>query len=344
MRAEQLLDAPHFLLLLRVLVTGAFGNLGRATVDELLGAGKDVVAFDLPTRRASRAAARLRREHGHGRFSAVFGDIRDAGSLLKICRDVDAIIHNAAILPPASEAQPDLARAVNVEGLRRLLEAAKRSPRRPRFVFPSSVTTFGPRLTETPPVRATDPVHPTDGYTHHKVEGEAMIRDSALPWVILRVGVSPDPAATSASLDVIRMLFEQHPDNRIEYVHPTGVARAMVSAATRPEGAVAGKVLLVGGGYGCRITFFDLVQALFDGLGLGPVPREAFGTASYYTDWMDTEEAERLLQFQGGQWRDYVQELRAELAPARCAISPVRPLVRYGALKLSRPWQSRRAS
>lgn len=327
---------------MKVLVTGAFGNLGRATVEALLQAGQDVVAFDLPSRGARRAAAAMRREYGAGRFRASFGDIRDAASLDTVCAGVDVIVHNAAILPPASEAHPELAQAVNVDGLRALLDAAKRTERQPRIVFPSSVSAYGPRLDKAPPLRATDPLHPTDVYTHNKAEGEALVRDSGLPWVILRVGVSPDPAAKSASLDVIRMLFEQHPDNRLEYVHPTGVARAMVAAATLEADAVTGKVLLVGGGHGCRITFFDLVQALFDGLGLGPVPREAFGTDSYYTDWMDTEESERLLQFQGGVWQDYVRDLSAELAAARCAIRPVRPLVRYGALKLSRPWQSRR--
>lgn len=319
---------------IRVLLTGAFGNLGRATIQELLRQGHRVRCFDVPNRTNRRTAGRF-----GDQIEILWGDIRDADQVRAAVDGQDAVIHNAAILPPPCEQRPERSRAVNVDGTRHILSAMEASPQRPRLVYTSSVSVFGPSRDRQPPLRASDPGRATDHYTTHKLECEGMIRASRLPWVILRVGVSVDPNTLAGDLDALRMMFEVDPDTRLEYVHPQDVARAQVNALRGPD--VVGQLLLIGGGAACQIRHRDLFASFTDALGLRPLPDAAFGRQPFYTDWMDTADSERLLHFQTQTFADYRRDLARNVRHLRWLVMPLRPLVRGYLLRQSRPWRTR---
>ena len=142
---------------MKVLVTGALGNVGHYTVDALLDEGHDVVAFDLESPRARRAASRL-----DGRVRVAWGDITDSASVGAALNGVDAVVHLAAIIPPHVAKAPDLARRVNVDATRSLIEQMEASPTARRLVFASSQGVFGDVQDREPPLRVETPVSPTD--------------------------------------------------------------------------------------------------------------------------------------------------------------------------------------
>jgi nucleoside-diphosphate-sugar epimerase len=321
---------------MRVLVTGAFGNLGRAVLAELLRQGHRVRAMD----KENRAARNALRQIGSG-VDVLWGDIREPDRVREAVSGQDAVIHHAGMLPPATEQHMELARAVNVGGARALIEAMQAQPVRPRLIFPSSVSVFGPMQHLEPPRTASDPVCPTDEYTRHKVECEAMVRASDLPWVILRIGVAPDPSLRAASPEVFRTLFEVSPDARMEFVDRRDVALAQVRALQSRE--AAGKVLLIGGGPACQIRHRDLFDVVCAALGIEMFPDAAFGRGNYYTDWMDTAESQRILGFQRHSFAEYRSAVVTNMRPLRRLLWPVRPLVRSFLLQHSRPWKVRRA-
>ena len=150
----------------RVLLTGAFGNLGGHTVRELLRQGYTVRAFDLPTP-ANRKAARAFGD----RIEVIWGDIRDADAVRQAAAGQDVVLHLAAVIPPISDEKPELARQVNVDGTRNVVAACRAQPTPPRLFFASTFDLYGPTLHLDPPRRADDPIQPTDPYTHHKAEG-----------------------------------------------------------------------------------------------------------------------------------------------------------------------------
>lgn len=95
---------------MNVLVTGAFGNIGFSTVEELLARGHAVRCFDVPTRANLRAASRL-----GGKAEVVWGDLREPSEVRRAVQGMEAVIHLAFLIPKLSatgidcEDQPDLA-------------------------------------------------------------------------------------------------------------------------------------------------------------------------------------------------------------------------------------------
>jgi nucleoside-diphosphate-sugar epimerase len=138
---------------MKVLLTGALGNVGLYAIDALLEEGHDVVAFDLESPRGRKAASGL-----DERVHLVWGDITDPASLGAALEGVDAVVHLAAIVAP--EKASDLARRVNVDATRSLIAQMEASATARRLVFASSHGIFGDVQDRVPPLRIDTPVSP----------------------------------------------------------------------------------------------------------------------------------------------------------------------------------------
>jgi nucleoside-diphosphate-sugar epimerase len=121
--------------------------------------------------------------------TAVRGDLNDPEVARKAVEGAEVIIHCAAKVGDRGPVEDY--RAVNVEGLRGLLEACKGKPLQ-RFVYVSSLGVYEPRhhygTDESEPVS----LNHLDGYTLSKAEAEQIVwpyyRDHGVPLVVLRPG------------------------------------------------------------------------------------------------------------------------------------------------------------
>lgn len=307
---------------MKVLLTGALGSIGLATLAALLDEGHDVVAFDLESRRARKLAAGFA---GRARF--VWGDITDPESLRNALEGMDAVIHLAAIIPPYSERAPELTRRVNLDATRDLIAQMEASPTANRLVFASSQGVFGDVQDREPPLRADTPVCPTDEYGRHKVECERAIRQSGLRWSILRLA-AVTPLHMQAQDPSI--MFEFSPDARFEFLHPTDAGTAFARAVGCAESI--GKILYIAGGESCRMTYYDFVSALMGAMGIGPIPTDAFVRRQpprFFGDWVDTEESQRLLRYQQRGLGDQLEGVRKDLGALGHVVRLVRPLATW---------------
>src|SRR5262245_52651608 len=191
---------------MKVLVTGALGNVGSYTVDALLEEGHAVVAFDVESPRARRLASRL-----DARVHVAWGDVTDPASIRSALEGVDAVVHLAGIIPPRVDRAPDLARRINVDGTRTLIEQMESSGTANRLVFASSESVFGDVQDREPPLRVDTPVAPSDEYGRHKVACERAIRQSRLHWSILRLAAVMPIRPPAQDLGI---MFEFSPDAR----------------------------------------------------------------------------------------------------------------------------------
>ncbi|MHA2020659.1 MAG: NAD-dependent epimerase/dehydratase family protein, partial [Candidatus Thorarchaeota archaeon] len=201
---------------MRVLVTGAFGNVGESTLLSLLETDHEIRCFDIET-----SANRKKQKHLSriGMFDTVWGDIRNSESVERAVSDIECIIHLAAILPPASNRDSEFTKSVNIGGTENLIDAACKSSSVPKFLYASSIATYGHCTGRGPPKKATDPQVITDVYTETKIKAEQRVRDSNLPWTIFRFGVVPPLSMNWLNSALDPFVFDIPLEQRLEFVH-----------------------------------------------------------------------------------------------------------------------------
>src|ERR1700741_2895022 len=254
-----------------ILITGAFGQVGRRCAQILLDRGRTVVATDLRTDKTVAAAAEL--SVGSGELIPAYVDLLDPAAVreLIVTHRPEAIIHLAAIVSPPSYRNPGLARRVNVGGTENLLAAAAALHPPPLFLMASSAAVYGSRNPYRYPERITPdtPVDPIDQYGQDKVLAEAAIRASGLPYALYRLGgvASPDTMANFNG-DHLVLMRSMPGDNRIHTVDARDVALAFANGVDR-EATIAGKVLLIGGNESYVLLQRDLEDDMPPAVGLG---------------------------------------------------------------------------
>lgn len=308
-----------------VLVTGGLGNIGIKVVDELLSRGVQVRCLDLKSKANQKIARRYRKK-----LKMVWADITDTRSVINATMGVDAVIHTAAILPPFSEQRPQVAEKVNVGGTRNIINALSQFNPSAQMILASSVSVHGNHLPDHDPGRTvSDPYNPIDHYAKHKIECEQMLRESKLNWTVLRISACVDEKARLLSVKNLKGSVETflrvHPMCRIEYIHPADVATAMVNAVGNQQ--AMGKQFFLGGGIRCQSNWRDLNSIRLEMLGLEKPPIECFGVEGFYTEWLDTNESQQVLNFQNHDLNDYRKELERLFKWPRRLLIPARPII-----------------
>jgi len=75
-------------------------------------------------------------------------------------------------------------------------------------------------------------------------------------------------------------------------------------------------------------------------MGVPPLPDDAFSTAVYATDWIDTSESQALLDYQRHDFADIAEAIAASLGWKRRLVPMVGPLAQRSILALS-PYRRR---
>lgn len=315
-----------------VLVTGAFGLVGSATVQRLTADGRRLVATDLDTPANRKAAAGL-----PAGVTARWADLTDPAAVDALVADIapSAIIHLAAIIPPFIYQRRGLATKVNVGATDALLKAAERLAAAPRFVLASSIAVYGSRNphTVTDILRADTPVNPADVYGDHKVKAEALVRASALDWVILRLGgVMTTRPGSYLKMDNFAFEGMLPTDGRLQTVDVRDVASAFAAATTVDA---IGETLLIGGNDAThRLLQGEVAPAMAAALGLvGGLPTGLKGDPGnddgwFNTDWMDTTRAQEVLGFQHHSWPTMLIETAESAGIKRPLLRLIAPLAR----------------
>jgi long-chain acyl-CoA synthetase len=187
-------------------VTGATGLLGRASLARLLDADHSLRAVVLVRDLARWGAAAAALGALAERVTPVVGDLRAPGLGLDAARRATLAARTTAVLHLAADtvfSRPLAeARAANVAGTRRVLELASDCRGVGRFAFVSTAFVAGRltgRIAEGDNGGAAGWVN---AYERSKYEAEALVRASALDWVILRPSTVVCDGATGAVAQV----------------------------------------------------------------------------------------------------------------------------------------------
>ncbi len=324
-----------------ILVTGAFGQVGKRCTQILLDRGRTVVATDLSTEATLAVEKEL--SPGPGTLIPAYIDLLDAAAVRELVatHQPEAIVHLAAIVSPPSYRNPGLARRVNVGGTENLLTAAAALSRPPLFLLASSAAVYGSRNPYRYPERITldTPVNPIDQYGQDKVLAEAAVRASGLPYALFRLGgvMSPD-TLSGISGDYLLLMRSLPGDNRMHSVDARDVALAFANGVDR-QAAIDGKALPIAGNETYVHLQHEMEGDLMSAVGLGRLgasaslpgdPDDDRGWS--FTGWFDTTESQALLDFQEHNWDQtlaWIFESQGHLRAVLRVLGPIlRPVLR----------------
>ena len=229
-----------------LLVTGATGFVGSVVARELLARGEQVRVLARP--------GSDRRNLVGLPVEVTEGDLRDAGSLARACRDCRGLFHVAAdyrLWTPRPQELYDS----NVEGTRRLMQAALKAGVE-RIVYTSSVATLGLNAEGRPATEDT-PVTEADMIGHYKRSKflaervvDELVARAGLPAVIVNPStpIGPFDVKPTPTGRVIREAFfgriPAFVDTGLNIVHVQDVARGHLLAFDKGE---VGRRYILGG-------------------------------------------------------------------------------------------------
>ena len=300
---------------MRILITGAFGNIGKAVIEEASKRHHEVIVFEIENKKTRKDARKYREKIK----DVFFGDIRNFEDVNKAVRECDAVIHLAAIIPPVSKKHRELTMTVNYGGTVNLINAIKEIKRTIPFIFTSSASVMGPTQLQNKLVGRNDPLVITGNYEESKVKCEDFLKENADNYLIFRLaGVLPTFSALSfmSALPYLEEIFDMHPDMRLEMIMAEDVATALVTGAEKLKSGFTPKnqAYILGGGEknGWRLRGGELLSLLFWSLSL-PVPDQKYFTQdinTYHLDWYETKEAQQEFDFQNHSIDDYFKHMK----------------------------------
>jgi nucleoside-diphosphate-sugar epimerase len=236
---------------------------------------------------------------GEERIQFFPGDISNIEDVKEASRDVDVVIHLAALLPPNSESNKILTKKVNVEGTRNIVEAIKSRNEIP-LIFASSISTYGVTSSEGPPVNEDRPQRAHDVYSESKIEAERIIRASEIPYVVLRI-------APIAIADLVELpdIVPYKADQRVEFICVEDAARALFSAAVNKN--ALGRILNIAGGASWQMTGAKYIERFYEALGVEVEPN--FNEEYTAIDWYDTSRS-AILGYQRVTFDKFLEKLQ----------------------------------
>jgi UDP-glucose 4-epimerase len=260
----------------RYLITGVAGFVGSWLARELVGRGETVRGIDNLSSGSLAALAGI-----ENAMEFLYADLRNPGALEVACKDVDFILHQAAIdSVQRSIDDPIGTSGVNLEGTLHLISAAQNAGVR-RIVFASSAAVYGDQADC--PIVETAATNPLSPYATQKLSCEQYLANafefSGIETVSLRyfnvfgprtaAGAPPAGAIAQFAAKMFGtdqggpILYGDGTQTR-DFVYISDVVQANLLALRAPRETVAGKVFNVGSGraHTIRLAFESVASMI----------------------------------------------------------------------------------
>ena len=264
---------------MKILVTGAAGQVGTDLLPILVERGHEVTVFDIAGRSAGCPQA----------VTWVQGDITGRPEIFDVVKssEPDLIYHLAAILSARGEGMPHVAYRVNLDGTMNILEAARLFDVGQVF-FASTIAAFGPGLPDLVPNEVS--MRPTTMYGVTKVAGELLgeyyaqkfgmdFRGVRFPG-LLNAGIPGGGTSDYALFMYVEGIRKGayaafcEPDAMIPFMYMPDALRAIIELAAAPREKLTRHIYNIASISATAEEFADAVRARVPGVDLTfePVP------------------------------------------------------------------------
>ena len=287
-----------------VFITGASGNMGLASFNEIYGAKEkfDIVVLLRDSKKNRELFKAYDRDP---RVRIVWGDLTNYEDVLKCVEGSDVVLHIGGMVSPAADYYPKQTIKTNTGAARNIVDAVKAQPNADdiRVVYIGTVAETGDR---NPPIhwgRTGDPIKISiyDHYAISKVKAEAIFAESGLRhWVSLRQSGILYPQILK-NFDPI--MFHVPINGVLEWATVEDSATLMLRCCQDNVPESFWRCFYnIGSGEAYRLTNFEFEELLLGAIGLGD-PKKIFEpnwfiSRNFHGQWyIDGDKLEEIMHF-----------------------------------------------
>lgn len=313
---------------MKILLTGAFGNVGSSTLEVLLKENDlTITCFDKRSLANMREAKRFKKH-----VRVIWGDIRNKKKVAKAVEGQEIVLHVAAVIPPKANKNNKRTEQINFGGSKNIVDAMEKQIKKAKIIYTSSVAVYGDvRHLDNHIIKEDYPFNPSPGdfYAVTKIKAEEYIRNSSLEWTVFRLSYIPN----SKKIKLTPLMFKMPLNTPIEMTHTKDCGAALAKAIFVDE--IWGRTFNLGGGKECQVYYNDFMDKMLPLMGIGKLPKEAYSDEPFHCCFYDTEEIQELLQFQKHNLNNLFDEMVRNAKGKRILAKIFKPIVKPFLLTLS---------
>ena len=280
----------------KVLVTGGAGSMGRLVTEKLISKGFIVKIFDLPSANYDGFDPK--------KTEIIKGDLNNESDLLSGISDVDSVVHLAAILPPLANENEELAKKVNVDGTKKIVEVIQDYNPSIHFIFSSSVSIYG-KNTDNKTITEISNPNPDDNYALTKFQSEEIVTSSSLNFTVLRI--------SGVSIPIFQEPPTEWPfmsNQNIEFIHRDDVVDSICNSVGNENSYK--QILNISGGKTWQMSGEKYVKDYFEILEVG-MENANYQKEEGHFSWYDSDKSNKILNYQNKNYELYLSEIIQDL-------------------------------
>lgn len=284
----------------KVLVTGAFGSIGKCVIKYLLSEGKyEITALDLKNKRNEKVAKKYK-----ARINVIYGDINDISLMENLVKDKDIIIHLASVMPPFADFFRNLGELVEYNGTENIIKAINYYNPKCYLIYTSTTSLYDYSLSG----NILEKINENDltNYSLVKYETENLIKKKLKNYTILRIplvlnNIKKEP-----------FIYNIKKNTMIEVTTNYDVSNAIVKCIDYKD-KLNKKIYNIGMGIDGRLLYKDILINILKnyGISIRYILSRIFLDKNYRTPVLtDSDKLEEIIHYRNDTLDNYYNRLR----------------------------------
>lgn len=283
----------------RILVTGAFGSIGKIVLKLLLSEGKyDITALDLKTKKNLKEAKKYK-----NRINIVFGDIKDTTLIENLVINIDYIIHLAGVMPPFGDFYKKLGEEIEYDGTESIIKAINYYNPSCHMFYASTTSLYDSSFTGN--IKEVIKETELTNYSFNKYKTEILLKKKLKCYTIFRI-----PLVLS-NVNKETFVYNIKKNSIVEVTTDYDVAYAFVKGIIHSKD-INKKIYDVGMGEKSRLYYREILINIlkYNGISFKYLVGRIFFDKNYYSPVLsDSDELDNIIHYRFDTFKNYYQRL-----------------------------------
>lgn len=237
----------------KILVTGAFGSIGKWVLKYLLTEGKyEITALDLKTKESVKKLKKRK-------INIVYGNVEEEALMASLIKEHDYVIHLAGIMPPLCNLSKSFGDEIDYTGTENIVKCISFYNPDCFMIYPSATTLYEKKDIEISSSGQVK-ISTEDYFSRTKEKCEKLIKEKLKNYVIFRIPF------VLGDLHYNKAVYLYNKNEELELITDRDAAYALVKSIEYSK-ELNKKVKILTGGKGCRVNSTNLYLRILDTYG-----------------------------------------------------------------------------